>query len=631
MIPSSGETVLIVDDHEINRYATGRVLREAGYVVMEAASGQEALLKSQLRPDIVLLDVNLPDIDGFEVCRRLRANLSTAAIPIVHTSATFVSDEDRAQGLNVGADGYLTRPVEPRVLIATIRSCLRARHAELEHQKFVALVEHSRDLIAICDEHGCPSYVNQAGLKLLGLDGVSDAQGTPLQRFLLPEDLERLSRDFLPKLLSDGHGECELQVFNQKSCECHWLNCSLVVRRNEDALIGFSAVCRVITEQKRLEEELRRAASELSAANRKMNEFLATLAHELRNPMAPIRTGLEILRLTASEPETVERTRAMMERQAHQMVRLIDDLLELSRITEGKLHLRRIRVNLAEVLGSAIDATQPLIIDASHQLHTALPDSTILLEGDPNRLAQVFTNLLSNASKYTKNGGMIWLKAYQENGDAVISIRDNGLGIPIGRQDDIFKMFTQIDRSIETGYTGLGIGLTLVKKIVEMHSGTVVVHSAGSNEGSEFVVRLPIVNDVPEHTAIPLKNESGLRHRVLVVDDNRDAAETLGLVLKMLGNDICVAHDGIEALEKAASFRPSVMFLDLAMPRMNGFDTARHIRQQTWGENIVLIALTGWGQEADRRSTQDAGFNYHLTKPAEPSAIQDLLNALRRA
>lgn len=756
MKPALDETILVIDDNEINRYSTGRILRQAGYQTTESASGQDGLAKAKDRPALILLDVNLPDIDGFEVCRRLRSDPATADIPIVHTSATFVSDEDRIQGLELGADGYLTRPIEPRVLVATIRSFLRVRRAEdelrqreqelqsladntpdliarydrlfrhlfvnrameratgqqasaflgktcrelgvagafcemleaslsvafesgkegrmecwletpagrrrfsatltpeysgdslgsvlfvardvteqyraeLERGRFVSLVEHSRDFIAIYDAVGKPLYINQAGMDLLGLESLQKAQQVKVRDLFRDEDRERLEKEFFSRALVEGHGECELLVHNLKTQAPHWLNCSLVVQYDElGNVAGFSAICREISEQKQLEEELRRVAADLSDANRKMNEFLATLAHELRNPMAPIRTGLEVLRIAAHDPVTVADTRAMMERQAHQMIRLIDDLLDLSRITQGKLTLRKARIDLADVLGSAVDAIRPFISEAGHTLHTVMPDTPIFLDGDPNRLTQVFANILSNASKYTKRSGTIWLTATREGNEAVISIKDNGLGIPQPMQRQIFDMFTQINRPVELGYTGLGIGLTLVKRIVEMHAGSISVISEGPNLGSEFTVRLPILEteaDRQQATA-GAKAKPTRRHRVLVVDDNKDSAQLLGLVLKVLGNDVRLAHDGSEAVESAREFLPSVVLMDLGMPRMDGYEAARHIRRQPWGEKIFLIALTGWGQDDDKQRTQDAGFNYHLTKPAEPAEIQQILNDL---
>lgn len=623
--------ILIIDDNDVNRYGTARILRSAGYESIEAASGQEGVVKSLQRPELVLLDVNLPDIDGFQVCKMLRSDPRTADIPIVHTSATFVSDDDRIQGLDVGADGYLTRPFEPRVLIATIRACLRARRAESDREKFVKLIERSRDLIAIYDAHGVPTYMNHAGMNIVGIHSLEAASLTQIKQLLDTGDLVWLQEVFLPNVLKEGHGECEVRICSPSSTERLWLNCRLGIQRSElGELTSYFAVCREVTEQKRLEEKLRAAVDDLSASNRKLNEFLATLAHELRNPMSPIRMGLELIRIAADDVAAIQKARTMMERQALQMIRLIDDLLDLSRITQGKLTLRLAQFDLADVIGIAVDAIQPAVDDAKHQLEVSLTDEPILLTGDPNRLAQVFANILNNAVKYTRPHGTITISAQLEEGQVAISIKDNGLGIPAGMQHSIFEMFTQINRSIEHGYTGLGIGLTLVKRLVEMHHGTITVHSAGPEQGSEFVVRLPLSTEAKDVAVAGIDlNVPHLRHRVLVVDDNRDSAALLGLVLKVLGNEIELAHDGLEAVAAAQQYRPSIVLMDLGMPKMDGYDAAREIRKHDWGKKMVLVALTGWGQDEDKLRTQHAGFDFHLTKPAEPAAIQQILDSVR--
>lgn len=623
--------ILIVDDNEVNRYSTARILRSAGYESVDAASGQEGLSLCLQRPELVLLDVNLPDIDGFQVCKQLRSDPRTADIPIVHTSATFVSDDDRIQGLDVGADGYLTRPFEPRVLIATIRACLRARRAESERAKFAKLVEQSRDLIAIYDAQWVPTYMNQAGLNIVGIDAVEYATIPLIKRLLGVGDLSWLEEEFLPKVLREGHGECEVRISNQRTGKELWMNCRMGVQKNEhERVVGYFAVCREVSEQKALEEKLRTVVDDLSASNRKLNEFLATLAHELRNPMSPIRMGLELIRIADDDVSAIQQARTMMERQALQMIRLIDDLLDLSRITQGKLTLRQAQLDIADVISMAVDAIRPAANEARHELEVSLPDDPIVLVGDPNRLAQVFANILNNAVKYTRPEGRISIAAKRDFDRVAISIRDNGLGIPTAMQQSIFEMFTQIDRSIEEGYTGLGIGLTLVKRLVEMHHGTISVHSAGQDQGSEFIVRLPCKTDVADVAVEHLEsNTPHSRHRVLVVDDNRDSAALLGLVLKVLGNEIELAHDGLEAVATAQLYRPTIILMDLGMPKMNGYDAAREIRRHDWGKKMILVALTGWGQDEDKKRTHHAGFDFHLTKPAEPAAIQQILDSVR--
>ncbi|MBA4020419.1 MAG: hypothetical protein C0483_24930 [Pirellula sp.] len=394
---------------------------------------------------------------------------------------------------------------------------------------------------------------------------------------------------------------------------------------------AVAGTTRDVTERKQLEEHLRRVAAELSEANRRKNEFLATLAHELRNPLAPIRTGLELLKIGSSDRALVEQTRDMMERQALHMVRLIDDLLDISRITQGKLHLRLARVPLSDVIRTSVESVRLIMSDAGHAFDIRLPEEPVYLTADPSRLSQVVSNLLNNAAKYTPRGGRVELIVEADERHVVVRVKDTGLGIPAEMRERIFEMFAQIDRPLEQGYTGLGIGLTLVKRLVEMHEGSVAVHSEGEGRGSEFVVRLPRAaaseeNHRTENTAPAV--EVG-PFRILVVDDNREAAETFAAVLRHSGHEVRVAHDGAQAVKLAESVRPDVVFMDLGMPHLNGYEAAEQIRKAPWGENIVLAALTGWGQEEDRRRTTSAGFDFHLTKPAEPSAVLRILQGVR--
>jgi PAS domain S-box-containing protein len=367
----------------------------------------------------------------------------------------------------------------------------------------------------------------------------------------------------------------------------------------------------------------------LHDADRRKDEFLATLAHELRNPLAPIRTGLQILRL-AKEPPARERAREMMERQLGQMVRLVDDLLDISRITRNKLELRKARISLASAVENAVETARPLIDSRGHSLAVTLPSQAVYLDADLTRLAQVFWNLLNNAAKYTDPGGRIELSADCRDEEVVVAVRDNGIGIPAGAIPNLFTLFAQVDRSLERSQGGLGIGLALVKGLVEMHGGSVTVQSAGVGRGSEFVVRLPLARGTPRGEAAPngqVNNDQGKR-RILIVDDNRDATASLAMLLELQGHDTRTAHDGLEALDVAAAFLPEVVLLDIGMPKLNGYDAARRIRQEPWGREMVLVACTGWGQEEDRRRSLEAGFNTHLTKPVDPAALGKLLAGL---
>jgi signal transduction histidine kinase len=368
--------------------------------------------------------------------------------------------------------------------------------------------------------------------------------------------------------------------------------------------------------------------------DRRKDEFLATLAHELRNPLAPIRTGLELLKLGGHDRALVEEVQATMERQVRQMIHLVDDLMDVSRITRGKLDLRRCRVELAAVVRGAIEATRGFIDESRHSLSVALPDQSLFLDADPTRLSQIVSNLLNNAAKYTPERGSIRLAAERQGSDVVVSVRDDGVGIPAEMLDRIFDMFTQVDRSLERGSGGLGIGLTLVKSLTEMHGGSVEARSEGRGRGSEFLVRLPlrIEPPAPEPSTEAGRGEAATgRLRILVVDDNREGARLLGMIVTMLGHDLRTAHDGLEAIEVAAAYRPDVVLMDIGMPRLNGYDAARRMREQPWGREPRLVALTGWGQDEDKQRAREAGFDRHFVKPVEPAALQSLLAELQPA
>jgi CheY-like chemotaxis protein len=381
--------------------------------------------------------------------------------------------------------------------------------------------------------------------------------------------------------------------------------------------------------------EKKLAEEALKEADRRKDEFLATLAHELRNPLAPIRNAVELMRRGSGDGAVTEMARSVMERQVGQMVRLVDDLLDISRITRGKLHLRKERVELAAVVTRAVEASRPLIDAQAHNLTVTLPQEPVHLEADPIRLAQVLSNLLTNAAKYTEKGGHIWLTAERHGAWVVLSVRDTGIGIAAGDLPRLFEMFSQVAPALERSQGGLGIGLALVRVLVELHGGGVEARSAGPGRGSEFTVRLPVVaaqaQRRPEPSADGEKSCAGLNCRILVADDLRDSADSLALVLRLAGHEVQTAHDGLEAVQAAAAFRPEVALLDIGMPKMNGYEAARHIRQQPWGKRTVLIAVTGWGQEEDKRRATEAGFDHHLTKPVEPAALEKLLAGLKEA
>ena len=368
---------------------------------------------------------------------------------------------------------------------------------------------------------------------------------------------------------------------------------------------------------------------ERELANQRKDAFLATLAHELRNPLAPIRNALNILRLSAPG-RPAPSVHGIIERQVNQMVRLVDDLLEVSRITRGKIELRRQPVDLRSIIDVAVETSRPLIDAAGHRLSVSFAEDALIVDADAVRLAQVFANLLNNAARYTDPGGRIDIAVRREDGAATVRVSDTGIGIAAAELPTIFEMFSQAHARDTRAQTGLGIGLTLARSLVEMHGGSIAGASEGPGRGSEFVVRLPLSAASAAEADSSSGRASGLDklQRVLVVDDNRDAADTLGAMLQMMGVDARVAYDGKAALEALEVFRPAVVLLDLGMPGMDGYAVARSIRQRADLRDIRLVALTGWGQERDRASTRQAGFDHHLIKPVDMDAMLAVLERL---
>jgi len=380
-------------------------------------------------------------------------------------------------------------------------------------------------------------------------------------------------------------------------------------------------------------EERRGAENALRLADRRKDEFLATLAHELRNPLAPLRNALAILKLASADARVTAEAREMMERQLNQMVRLVDDLLDVSRITTGKLSLSREPTDLAAVMRSAVDTVTPYLEARRHALKVVLPRATVHLDADPTRLAQVFSNLLHNAAKFTPPGGRIEVSSDVEGDEVVVRVADNGIGITSDMLAGVFEMFAQADQSLERTQAGLGVGLTLARRLVELHGGTLAATSEGPGRGSQFIVRLPIAAPPAAAAAgvgepVRASGAATRPHRVLVVDDNRDFANSLALILRAQGNDVRVAHDGEAALDLVEGWRPDIGFLDIGLPKLNGYDLARALRARPATAGIALVAVTGWGQENDRQRAFAAGFDQHLVKPAEPARVLEILASL---
>jgi len=356
------------------------------------------------------------------------------------------------------------------------------------------------------------------------------------------------------------------------------------------------------------------------------------LAHELRNPLAPVQNAVQILRLKSPADSQLQWATDVIQRQTQHMARLLDDLLDVSRITSNKLELRKERIELAGLIRVSIETSRPAIERGGHVLGVTLPAEPIYIEGDTMRLIQVFSNLLNNAAKFSKRGGHIWLTAASEGETVQVSVRDTGIGMASQMLPRIFDMFAQTGRSIEQTAGGLGIGLAVARRLVEMHGGSIAARSQGLGKGSEFVVLLPNAARAP-HGSSTTETEAAkdvVKRRILVADDNPDALESLAMMLEIMGHEVRMAHDGLEALEAAIDFQPDVVLLDIGMPRLNGYDTARRIRQEPWGKNVLLVAVTGWGQETDKRQTKEAGFDLHLVKPIDPDVLATALASAQR-
>jgi PAS domain S-box-containing protein len=393
---------------------------------------------------------------------------------------------------------------------------------------------------------------------------------------------------------------------------------------------GIAGVAIDITERVRAEERLRVATEQLIEADRRKDEFIAMLAHELRNPLAPIRNAVHVLRHDAAITLKGSRDLALLsiaDRQVQHLIRLVDDLLEVSRITRGKIELKKQPIELTDVLRHAIETAQPIIEHGGHDLHVALPAEPLMLDADPVRLAQVFTNLLNNAAKYTERGGTIWLSAERRGNTAVITLRDSGVGIPAEMLPHVFDLFTQVDKTLGRAQGGLGIGLALVKRLIELHGGTVEAQSEGPGRGSAFVVQLPTLPQSAAENPVESTAVTGVRvtRRILVIDGEPDVADSLAILLETLGATVRVAYGGVAGIEALKAFKPELVFLDLGMPQVDGYETARQIRALPEGRHVPLVALTGWGQAQVYDQVREAGFDRQLTKPAALEALRELL------
>lgn len=490
-------------------------------------------------------------------------------------------------------------------------------------ERFRLLAETVPSFVWTADSDGTVTYVNKRWLEYCGITEEQNSRNWP--ELVHPDDYPRCVEQWNRCLRDRTEYEVEVRIRRFDGIYRWFVTRALPLKNAEKRIISWFGVTTDIHDQKEMQEQLREA-------DRRKDEFLATLAHELRNPLAPICNSLQLLRMAAGSDLENKQVQEIMERQVAHMVRLVDDLMELSRISRGAIELKMEHVELATVIAHAVETSQPIIEAANHRLEVCLPTEPIFVIGDLVRLSQVFANLLNNAAKYTSRGGQIFVAAKRDGRELAVSIRDTGIGIPPEMLMRIFEMFTQIDNSLRGSQEGLGIGLSLVRTIVSMHGGSVEAHSDGPGMGSEFVVRLPVAErpaPLQKKTSGELRNVHSMpTRRVLVVDDNRDAADSMAMLLQVLGAEVHLAYDGPSALEAISACRPSVVFLDIGLPGISGHEVAKQVRADSQFQDVVLIALTGWGQENDRRHSREAGFDHHLVKPVDHGAVQTLLASL---
>jgi len=557
--------ILLVDDQPARLLTYRAILEPLGHNLVAVNSGLEALealMKQEFA--VVLLDVKMPGMDGFETAALIHDHPRFETTPIIFVTGVHVTEFDRLKGYKAGAIDYVYIPVVPEIL----------------RSKVAVLIELDRQRRAL-------QSVNRQ---------LADSN----------------------RRLEEAHSALQ----SEKTRQLEEINARLQQANEELSRTNQSLETEV--------RERQRAEASLKDAVVKRDEFLAMLSHELRNPLSPLRNASHMLMQGETQDPKIIWSRGVIERQLKHMIRLVDDLLDVSRIARGKIVLLSEPVKLADVVATAVETVQPLLEQRRQQLQLEIGDPELCVRGDAVRLAQVVGNLLHNAAKYTGEGGSVVLTTRSRDGRAEIVVQDTGIGISAESMPKIFELFTQIpsDRAAATG--GLGIGLALVRALVELHGGEIAATSPGIEQGSEFVVRLPLltaVAEAPEDNPDQPKAEPVIqvRRNILIADDNQDALESLALMLRMEGHEVHCASDGEEALLLAGQRRPEIVVLDVGMPKLDGCEVARRIRAESWGRDAVLVALTGWGQEVDRRRSREAGFDMHLVKPVDPATLCDML------
>jgi len=685
-------SILIVDDRPDKLLVYRTMLEELGQNLHTASSGDEALRQVLEREfALILLDVNMPGMDGLETASLIRGRRKSAHTPIILVTADYGDELRMVRAYSLGAVDYIASPVVPEILRAKVRVFvdlyLLAEQAKRQVQERIALAE----------EKAARAAAERASQRLAFL---AEASGTLASSLDLEATLREISRLVVPRLadvcivsLATTEGQCERHemAWAASDAEHPLLTASMadtgavgldeaiarVRETGKPETLGSAASARIALPRGvtvhtlmlvplvvrgrglgvlslGLEASERRFAADALAMvgdlstraataidnalllrkiqeeDQRKNEFLAMLAHELRNPLAPISNAVHILRVSDGDKAKLEWARELIARQLQQLVRLVDDLLDVSRITRGKIELNIEPVDVAQVVAAAIETSRPNIDGSRHTLSLHLPSEPLHVSGDFARVSQILANVVNNAAKYTPKGGLISLSVAREGSVVTFRVRDSGVGIPAEFIASIFDPFTQVDRTLARSHGGLGIGLTLVRKLVEMQNGTVSARSEGRNRGSEFTVQLPVA----EAGAVPVgkppadaPSPAGLR--VLVVDDNRDVADSTASVMRMNGCDVHVAYDGKAALESVQRLRPDAVLLDIGLPALDGYLVAEHIRALPENGRTMIVAVSGYGQEQDRLRSKSVGFDYHVVKPIDPAVLAGLVGSLR--
>jgi signal transduction histidine kinase len=665
--------ILIVDDLPEKLLVFKTILEELDQNLIMVRSGSEALREILQREfAVILLDFNMPDIDGLETGRLIRQYKKSAHTPIIFITA-YADEMQTAQGYSLGAVDYILSPVVPDVLRSKVRVFVdlyqmqqrtramageQVARARAEAARIAAeeTTRRSNFLARASHELGASLDLEQGMRRLLDLvvpemaDGaalVVDAETDRPLLFHKKGSIEALSdygalpeplRAALQRVVREGlPHEGDVVCYPLRTGERTLGALALTSDRSSPDLVTFqelAARAAIALDNARLYQSLEReivrsraAEEQLQDASRRKDEFLAMLSHELRNPLAPIRNAVEVIRRLAPPDPKLTMARDVVDRQVSLLARLVEELLDVSRISQGKIALKREPVELSRIVSHSVETARPLIDARAQTLSVSVPPAPVWLSADFARLSQVVANLLNNAAKYTGEGGRIELTADAGEGEATISVRDNGTGIETALLPKVFDLFVQGDRALDRGQGGLGIGLTLVKRLVELHDGSVAVASEGPNRGSTFTVTLPCISAVepqrPAPAVIPFKASSEVYgRRVLVVDDNVDAAESTAAFLRLEGHEVKAVHDGLQALASLKVFDPHVVVLDIGLPGLDGYAVARQLRERGDTNHVLLIALTGYGQKEDRARAAAAGFDYHYVKPADPREIQ---------